>query len=249
MSNAIYPQEITINVQALLHLEHTDKAPALHSILGVSGQVQVLPNTGDYYIVLETENNVSFSQISGFGCLIAILLDILIEPKQKAGEATKREQHSLAPLKNLLDLSDGEYDASMRMNFESGYAMQHTSVRKVTDTYYEAVVETFHRYPSSISQDITKILPNDITFTNAGAGKMIGRSQYRFQKTNGSIMTGDAEIEIDMVNQLAQLPQTEVFCYEYSRPDLTAIPLEMHVQSYMIGADTPPDMVDAGFTL
>lgn len=58
-----YPDQITIDVEARLHLQHVDIQESDHYIQEVSGTVISYPNAGSYTIVLVCDNNVVDSKI------------------------------------------------------------------------------------------------------------------------------------------------------------------------------------------
>lgn len=239
-----YPEQITIDVDARLHLQHTDVDEANHYIQEVSGTVISYPNAGEYEVSLSPANEVRFSQITSAPCIIVVIMFILDWPKMfESYESAKREMRNLPDPENFLDMSDGEYTAFVRLNFDDGYAFKRCVMEKLGDNYYKATIDTVHRYPSTKSLNLIRILPHDITLTDAGPGHIIGRSQVRWLKNDGSIVTGDAEIEVFLNDKFRRLPMTEIYSYEYEHSAFNAYPFLLSATSKMLAVDNPPRKV------
>lgn len=239
-----YPEQITIDVDARLHLQHTDVDEANHYIQEVSGTVISYPNVGEYQVSLSPANEVRFSQITSAPCIIILIMFILDWPRKFGSyEAAKREMRNLPDPENFLDMSDGEYTAYVRLNFDDGYAFKRCIMQKLGDNYYKATVDTVHRYPSTKSLNLIKILPHDITLSDAGPGHILGRSEVHWLKNDMSIVSGDAEIEVFLNDKFRRLPMTEVYSYEYTHSEFTAYPFLLSATSKMLAVDTPPRKV------
>jgi|GEM_PF-2857993 len=241
METKKYPEKITVDVKARLHLEHTDKKPEEHRIIEVNGKIESFPNKGDYNIVLEPQDNIPFSQMTSGPCVVLVIVFILDWPTPaNAKIKEEREKRGLPPPQNFLDLSDGEYSAIVRLDFEDGYAFKRCEMKKINDSHYEATVETVHRYPSTKSQDIVRILPHDITITDGGPGKLIGNTQVRWLKKDDSILTGNVQMSVNLKNEYSRLCFPEVFSYEYNHSSFDAYPFEIQAKGVMRAVDTPP---------
>lgn len=191
------------------------------------------------------DNNVRFSQITSGPCIVLIILFILDWPKKtNSQEEQKRKKRGLPDPQNFLDLSDGEYSAYVRLNFDDGYAFKKCSMKKLADDHYKATVDTTHRYPSSKSEDIVKILPHDIMLTDAGPGKLIGRSQVGWLRNVLSILRGDAEIEVSLKQEFIRLPMPEIYSYVYEHGSFDALPFKLKAIGSMRAVDTPPELVE-----
>lgn len=242
MSVKSYPEKITVDVHARLHLEHTDLSPEEHRIVDVEGQIESYPNEGNYSVVLRPQENIRFSAITSGPCVVLVIIFILDWPTPANSHIAKiREERGLEPPQNFLDLSDGEYDANVRLNFEDGYAYKHVQMRKINDSHYECFLDTVHRYPSSKSKGLERILPHDITLVDGGAGKLFGSTQARWLKDDGNILTGDITMEVDLVNQESRIPFTEVFSYEYNHSSFDEYPFRIDATGVMKAVDTYPE--------
>lgn len=241
-----YPEKIVIDVDATLHLEHTDTAEGEHRTLKVSGTINSFPNRGDYDISLETEDGTPFSDVSGGVVVVLIIIFILDWPTPaNAHVQRKRERLGLKMPENFLDLSNGEYEASLRLNFdENNYGYKTSKMEKIDDAHYKATVETIHHYPKAISEDMTRILSNDIALSSGGPGKIFGRTQARWLKEDNSIVSADAVIEVNLKNKEAELPFTEVYSYDYTHGDFCESLFTMHAKGLMRAVDTAPTKVD-----
>lgn len=236
-----YPEQIIVDVEARLHLQHTDRSEEEHYIQSVRGTLISHPNRGDYELTLRPENDVRFSSITSGPCIVLIVLFILDWPKKlESYESEKRERRGLQDPKNFLDLSIGEYSAYVRMNFEDGYAFKRCSMERIGENHYRAIVDTVHRYPSSKSRGLIKILPHDITLTDAGPGHVVGRSEVRWLKEDLSILTGDAEIEVFLKNKFMRIPMTEIYSYEFSHTSFDSYPFVLNAHSKMLAVDNLP---------
>ncbi len=185
-----------------------------------------------------------FSQITSGPCIVLILLFILDWPnKANSYEEKKREERGLPNPLNFLDLSNGEYSACVRLNFEDGYAFKRCSMKKLSDEFYQATVDTVHRYHSDKSKGLLKILPHDIMLTDAGPGKIIGRSQVGWLREDLSVLRGDAEIEIILENEFVRLPMPELYSYEYEHSSFDDCPFSIKAKGTMRAVDNPPEQI------
>ncbi len=245
MTNKTYPEKIVVDVDARLHLEHIDKPMSEHYIQHVVGKVISYPNKGEYEVELYPDGNTRFSQITSGPCVVLIILFILDWPKKaEAQEQEKRQKRGLPDPQNFLDLSNGEYSAIVRLNFEDGYAFKKCSMRKLSEDHYEATIDTTHRYPSSKSKGLTKILPHDIMLTDAGPGKIIGRSQVGWIREDLSILRGDAEIIVSLDNNFIRLPMPEIYSYTYEHSPFDEFPFKLKATGLMRAVDTPPELIE-----
>lgn len=242
LSIMAYPQNIQIDVNATLHLQHTDVDPSQHSTVQVTGTINSQPNEGTYQISLDPQGeDVSFAQITSGPCVVLVILFVLDWPDEaNSEEEEKRANRDLPSPKNFLDLSDGEYEATVRLNFDDGYAYKNVQMNKLSDDHYEANIETAHRYPSTKSDNIERILPHDVTITDGGAGTIFGRTQVRWLRNDGSILTGDASIEVKLKNQYKRLSFPEIFSYEFSHGPFSDKPFTMSATGKMWAVDTSP---------
>lgn len=242
-----YPEKIVIDVDATLHLEHTDTDESEHRTLKVNGKINSYPNKGDYDISLETEDGTPLSEVSGGVVVVLIIIFILDWPTPANSYITKkRKRLGLEMPKNFLDLSDGEYDASLRLNFdENNYAYKTSKMEKIDRNHYKATVETTHRYPKAISSDLVRILSNDITLTPGKNGKIFGRTQVRWLKKDESILSADAVIEVNLKNKNAEIPFTEVYSYEYDHESFSKLPFTMKAKGLMRAVDSAPTKLDS----
>jgi len=244
MKTKRYPQKITVDVKARLHLEHTDKKPEDHRIVEVNGTIESFPNEGDYNVILKPQDNIRFSQMTSGPCVILVIVFILDWPKPANSKIKKlRDERDLPAPQNFLDLSDGEYSATVRLNFNDGYAFKRCEMKKINDSHYEAFVETVHRYPSTKSLDIVRILPHDITITDGGPGKLIGSTQVRWLRKDNTILTGDVQMGVDLKKPFKRLCFPEVFSYEYDHTSFDTYPFEIKAKGEMRAVDTTPEIV------
>ncbi|TDS55949.1 hypothetical protein [Myroides indicus] len=239
-----YPEKVLVDVKARLHLEHTDIRPEDHRVVEVSGTIESYPRTGDYKVVLSPQDNIPFALITSGPCVVLVIVFILDWPTPaNSKEQEKREERELEPPQNFLDLSDGEYKASVRLNFEDGYAYKLCEMKKVGENHYQAFVETVHRYPSSKSKDIIRILPHDVTVTDGGPGDLLARTQVRWLREDNSILTGDVEIEVNLKNRYKRINFPEIFSYEYNHSSFQEYPFVLDAKGFMRAVDTPPERV------
>jgi hypothetical protein len=245
METRRYPEKIIVDVKARLHLEHTDKDPKEHRIVEVNGTIESFPNDGRYNVTLRPQNEIRFSQITSGPCVILVIVFILDWPKPANSRIKKiRDERGLPAPQNFLDLSDGEYSATVRLNFEDGYAFKRCDMKKIGENHYEAHVETVHRYPSSKSLDIIRILPHDITITDGGPGKLIGSTQVRWLRKDNTILTGDVQMGVQLKNPFRRICFPEVFSYEYDHTPFDVYPFEIKARGEMRLVDTTPEPVE-----
>lgn len=205
-----YPESITIDVDANMHLQYTDVPENEHTIRKVQGQFCTNPKAG--------RTQGSFSSFDGveqygIGLGIAILITILI---LSAGEARlyrkKRTVKGLPSPQNPLDLTDGEYEGKMYVNYsEDEYAFTVCNLEKINDVNYKATVDSLFRCNSGRIGDVIRILPADITMTDAGPGRLIGHTILNMMDKKTSIQRAFSEIAVNMKNPDRRLPMTEVF--------------------------------------
>jgi hypothetical protein len=229
---SVYPNKIIVDVEAKLHLQHTDIKK--HSIEEVRGKIISYPNKGNYDITLNPGR--PFIQITSGPCIVLIILFILDWP-----QPTGRKLKGMPQPVNFLDLSDGEYSATVRLSFDDGYAFKHVEMKKLGRSHYKATIESFHRYPSSKSKDLVRILPHDVTIVDGGHGRLLGRTEVRWLSANGSIMSGDATIEVNLVNKHARLYFPELFSYEYYHSDFSELPMRIKARGLMRVVGIPFD--------
>lgn len=98
METKKYPEKITVDVKARLHLEHTDKKPEEHRIIEVNGKIESFPNKGDYNIVLEPQDNIPFSQMTSGPCVVLVIVLYWIGQHQRMLKLKKRERKEGFPL-------------------------------------------------------------------------------------------------------------------------------------------------------
>lgn len=225
-------------------MQHIDRPASEHYIQKVTGNIISYPNEGAYEVTLQPANGVRFSQITSGPCILVIILFILDWPnKANSYEEKRREERGLQNPSNFLDLSNGEYSACVRLNFEDGYAFKRCSMKKLSDDYYQATVDTVHRYRSDMSRGLLKILPHDIMLTDAGPGKIIGRSQVGWLREDLSVLRGDAEIEIILKNEFVRLPMPEMYSYVYEHSSFDEIPFSIRAKGTMWAVDNPPQRI------
>ncbi len=238
-----YPEEITIDVNARLHLEHTDVEGK--SVEVVDGEVVSRPNEGTYSISLAPKSGRPFAAMTAIPCVILVVLFVLDWPDSANGEESKlRDDRGLPRPENFLDLSDGEYAGSVRLDYDDGFAFKEFEVTREAEDRFTADIETTHRYPSTKSDDLVRLLPHDVVLVDAGPGRVFGSTQVRMLAEDGSIETGDATIEVRFENEHARLCSTEVFSYEYDFGDLEEVPLEIEATGVMRAVDTGPKKPD-----
>jgi hypothetical protein len=73
----------------------------------------------------------------------------------------------------------------------------------------------------------------------AGPGRALGRSQVRFAKSDGSIVTGDMKVMFEFARKDARVPFPVMFSYEFENVDLRKMPLQMRVRGVTRAVPTP----------